>query len=77
MFSATHKRERLEVYGPGKTDKLSPYYNEQRLHSSLDYRTPAEYHQCATVSPGVLSPQHPRQLNPVIPSSGDISPQVH
>ena len=53
------------------------YYNEQRLHSSLDYRTPAEYRKCATVSPGVLSPQHPRQQTRAIPSSGDISPLVH
>ncbi len=35
------------------------YYNEQRLHSSLDYQTPAEF--IAQVLPGLLSPQQPRQ----------------
>ena len=35
------------------------YYNEQRLHSSLEYQTPAEF--VARAAPGLLSPQQPRR----------------
>ena len=52
------------------------YYNQQRLHSSLDYRTPEEYRLAASVWPGVSSPQHSRQLNRSLSSSGQISSQL-
>lgn len=69
FYNLTDARQTIRQY--------RTYYNEQRLHSSLDYRTPAEYRKSATVSPGVLSPQHPRQQTRAIPFSGDIPPQVH
>jgi putative transposase len=46
--------ENFESYGVAKCelfDYIEVFYNQQRLHSSLDYATPAEHERTAAAQP--------------------------